>query len=418
MGKNICSKKVILLTVFVFITACTSISSDKTLISSFATKSKINNGFWVRGDIHVHSTGASNDTDNKSYPEDIKKVALERGLGFIMLNDHSNATGTGDNQGPEFPYWEKSQELTEPGRFVMVDGNEVSPWKNSKAPTGHVGCMPINFFTFDTTKPFIDKPVGSVTGGQAVEQVNKINGWPIVEHPYHITPWIEYDWTSMNYKAIEIWNSWFDKFDNKSISAWLCDVVQGKRTVAVGGSDCHRVYSSPYSEILNPALGFPRNAVYTNSLTWPGIVNGFINGKVIVHDPSAFAEYKVFDSSMQYLGMVGDRIKVKKRDTINFNISGFVKNLPVNGKIQLYGLKCNSCKDFRTPGMSLEPYVDKKVLFEQELPAGINKEFNLNYQKKADDYRFFYVEINQPLTLNSLLNKGFCITNVIDIESY
>src|SRR5687767_10739171 len=33
-------------------------------------------GKWYVGDMHVHTTGASNDTDGESYPEDVKRVAI------------------------------------------------------------------------------------------------------------------------------------------------------------------------------------------------------------------------------------------------------------------------------------------------------------------------------------------------------
>ena len=67
---------------------------------------------WYASDLHVHATGASNDTGGESWPAAIKVVAQARGLDVVILTDHSNSAGSDPhsldeaealfNLGPEF----------------------------------------------------------------------------------------------------------------------------------------------------------------------------------------------------------------------------------------------------------------------------------------------------------------------------
>src|SRR5690625_3732232 len=94
-------------------------------------------GEWLPGDLHVHSTDASNDTGGDSTPEAIAQEAQELGLFFVVMTDHSNSTGSDTtttdedpelfNQGPEFVHWDKAKELSIAHEFILVSGNEISP---------------------------------------------------------------------------------------------------------------------------------------------------------------------------------------------------------------------------------------------------------------------------------------------------
>ncbi len=181
-------------------------------------------GQWVPGDIHIHATGASWDGDKISFPEDIKKIALERGLRFVVLTDHSDATGSKDateayyNLGPEFTYWEKAKALSDPGKFLMIDGNEISPLPQPPTrPGGHIGCVPVDQNTFDLSGSFTDRPSGAVKAETAIRQCRERGGYVIVNHAYNFAPWVEFDWTSRDYDALEVFNGgmFFDKYDQR-----------------------------------------------------------------------------------------------------------------------------------------------------------------------------------------------------------
>lgn len=254
-------------------------------------------GQWYIGDLHVHATGASNDTGGDSYPEDVKRVALERGLDFVVLTDHSNSTGSDAtttaedpllfNQGPEFPYWDSAAFYSD-ANFLMIDGNEISPVNpDINLPTGHIGCIPLDLNTFNKNYVFTDRPQGTVNGANAMNQATDAGCYKILNHPYALTRWIAYDWSSYEYDAIEIWNGTigFDHFgDEDSYHAWLCDLLAGRNVTPIGSSDCHRINTAPPGSGLNPALGYPATAVFAQSLTWNNIIQGLKNGDVAIFE--------------------------------------------------------------------------------------------------------------------------------------
>ncbi|MEO0602374.1 MAG: hypothetical protein AAF211_13110, partial [Myxococcota bacterium] len=181
---------------------------------------------------------------------------------FVFVSDHSNSTGsqdcaTGDvedcpNQGPELPRadWPAG----------VFPANEISPvfsLDQPSVPTGHVGCLPRNG-TFGV-EVFEDRPPGAVTGGQALAQCKAAGGFAIVNHPHAILPWIEYDWTSEDFDAIEVYNGTirFDPWDAESLGEWERRVAQGRDIVPIGASDCHRWGTEPPGTLEDAALGWP-----------------------------------------------------------------------------------------------------------------------------------------------------------------
>jgi hypothetical protein len=253
-------------------------------------------GNWYLGDMHVHATGASNDTGGDSYPGDIANMAKQRGLHFVVLTDHSNSTGsdatTTDedstlfNQGPEFPYWDSAAYYTD-NNFLMVCGNEISPVNPSNSvPTGHIGCIPADLNTFNKNYVFTDRPKGAVTGADVMSQATAAGCFKILNHPYAPTKWIAYDWTSFDYDAIEIWNGTigYDEWDGYAYNAWICDLLSGKQVTPIGSSDNHRVNTAPPGMFLDPALGYPVTAVFASSLTWDNIIAGMKKGDVALFE--------------------------------------------------------------------------------------------------------------------------------------
>ena len=107
-------------------------------------------GVWYAGDLHVHATGASNDTGGDSFPETIRDVAILRGLDFVVLTDHSNSTGSDPttrdedpalfNSGPEFPFTERAASV--PAIFDAGWQRVKSRLSRHGVTQGHIGCIP------------------------------------------------------------------------------------------------------------------------------------------------------------------------------------------------------------------------------------------------------------------------------------
>ncbi|HJN72504.1 MAG TPA: hypothetical protein QGF58_01105 [Myxococcota bacterium] len=242
-------------------------------------------GVWLAGDLHVHSSVGSNDTDGNGTVEALGPAMEEAGLDFLFITDHSNAQGSMGcedvedcpNQGPEISgvAWPEG----------VIEGSEISPiasLEGNGGPTGHVGCLPLEG-AFVDLEVWIDRPPGEVSGKDAVEQCVAKGGWAIVEHPHAAAPWVEYDWTSEDFDALEVYNGGarFDPWDAESVSEWEARAADG--VVPVGGSDCHRWGGTVPDDFLNPPLGWPT--------TWVRVLDGelpidaLVAGRVVIGEP-------------------------------------------------------------------------------------------------------------------------------------
>ena len=301
------------------LTACAPSPSDTAIASRDsgppALAERPKTGQWFAGDLHVHATGASNDTGGDSFPNAIQEMAILRGLSFVVLTDHSNSTGSDPstteedpelfNMGPEFPYLDQVKALSS-AEFLMLDGNELSPVsEDMSGPTGHIGCIPRPGPGFDASVAFIDRPRGSVTGaGRSWNRHDTPGASTILNHPYALAPWIAYDWTSTGYDAVEVWNGGlqFDRYDYEGLKAWACDLAQGRSPTLVGGSDNHRVNIEPPGEPADPALGVPSTWLWTSSLTQDALVDALDRGRTSVSDTPGPLELDIFNERGRLVG--------------------------------------------------------------------------------------------------------------------
>lgn len=353
---------------------------------------------WYAGDFHVHTSIGSNDTRYpdghvESYPSDIRAVALARGLSFIILTDHSNSTG-GDpttqvedpdawNLGPEFPLWDTAADLSD-AVFLMIDGNEISPVSTLDAencptcpslgserllPVGHIGCLPEDLETFVLDGPLVDRPPGEVTGGSAVEQCEARNGFSIVNHPFpRATVWLEYDWTSYDYDAIEVYNGsiGWDTFDRSAYDAYLCDRLAGRDVVAVGGSDNHRTlipFEEPIGTQLGPPIGVPLTSVLADELTWPALMQGIRGGRMVLHELGTFVSLVVQATDGTTLGGIGDQVAPASVEVVLQGTS------PRAQMVRLFHVAPGSCTERRQPGRDVPPLVSVSKVLERPVCA-------------------------------------------------
>ena len=346
-------------------------------------------GAWFAGDMHVHATGASNDTGGDSFPQDIKRVAQERGMSFVVLTDHSNSTGSDVttteedpalfNMGPEFPLWDEAARLSDSG-FLMIDGNEFSPIALGEIPTdprGHIGCVPMNLDTFDRDDAIIDRPRGEVSGEQSVAQALARGCFTVINHPFAQASWIRYDWGHMGYHALEIWNGGlgFDEADQETHNTWRCDLLQGRKVTPVGASDNHRVNIEAPGVLLNPALGYPRTSVFAKSLTWPSIMEGLVAGLVAVHEGDSFLSLDTYDQKKRFAPPEQTRI-IRLRGTLDSKIT----------RARLTLTRAISCEDKRPA--SEAPTMQEEVLFVTAIGAGerFDREIHFDVPLEAGIY--------------------------------
>lgn len=395
-------------------------------------------GAWYRGDFHVHTSVGSNDTRLKdgtleSWPAAVKAVARERGMDFVVITDHSNSVGSITtttredgrfwNQGPEFPVWDTAATLSDHS-FLMIDGSEISPVSTLKidecdfcastgsgelTPVGHVGCVPANLATFDLTGAFVDRPPGEVDGGEGVDQCHDRGGLAIINHPFpKVSPWIEYDWTSFDYDAIEVWNGGvaYDMSDVAAYDAYLCDRLAGRQVVAVGGSDNHRTnlaYREGNAVNLDPPLGLPMTTVFADALEWPALVSGLSAGRIVVHDSATFVEFRIFKDGVFY-GAIGDGVAAAAEVTVWLKGTARVAQ-----DLQLWHVAPGACTDPRVAGSDAEPKVEKTAVVKTRVEGPFSLQRTMRLRSGL-----YYATVGDAATGNINV-RDVALTNVLTV---
>lgn len=261
-------------------------------------------GQWLAGDVHVHSSIGSNDTDGLGTPDALGPAMAQAGLDWLVLTDHSNSTGSMGcadvedcpNQGPEGTAGDWPD--------TVFWGSEISPVFALGAPsepTGHVGCIARDGDSFPGLNAFVDRPVGAITGSDAIEQCKDAGGFAVLNHPFGPAPWVAFDWTSNSYAAMEVYNgsARFDPSDAIALAQWEVDLSEGRRPVPVGGSDSHRWGLTDPADLFNPPLGWPLTWVHVRQGEGP--IDALMAGRVVIAEPGSHLRI-VAEGSRQTVG--------------------------------------------------------------------------------------------------------------------
>lgn len=388
---------------FLIVAVALSATSCSDPEPEFTAWERPDEGQWYRGDLHVHAAGASNDASEESTPEKIREVAIERGLDFVVLTDHSNSTGSDPstrdedpdlfNQGPEFPFWNDVAELSDES-LLMVQGNEVSPVDEGESdPRGHTGCIPATLGDdFDPDVAFVDRPRGEITGGQGLEQALDAGCFAILNHPFGPVPWISYDWTSYDYDAVEVWNGGlgFNQFDESALKSWACDLSQDRRVVPIGASDNHKIEVELPGTQTDPALGRPTTWVFAPELDWDEIIDGLNGGAVSITDSGYPLEIDVFDADGEWQAMAGGEFDVDAERWIR--LQG--RRVDGTGKrsLQLMKISRGECDDLRSEGETDVPEPNWEVVEQWEIDEGEIFDERLAVDAESGDIYFGWMK--------------------------
>jgi hypothetical protein len=183
------------------------------------------------------------------------------------------------------------------------------------------------------------------TNQEEIDLIHEMNALAIVNHEQAVMPLIEYDWSSLDFDGLEVWNGGnrHDQEDDNSYngSIPLVDVVEdrllttaiaetpierswvgmlktGRWPVAlVGGSDIH-----DYNEVVcdsfpcdptNAELASPTTTVWAPRFVWTngedGVLDAIAAGRAVIHDRSNFIDLRVRLDDVEY--MVGDSIEAQ-----------------------------------------------------------------------------------------------------------
>jgi hypothetical protein len=381
-------------------------------------------GAWYAIDLHVHSSVGSNDTDGLSPVVQIADVARARGLSLVVITDHSNSAGSMDcesgdvedcpNQGPEFPSSIEAAQYSDE-TLQLVAGVEISPvasLESTSEPTGHIGCIPRAKTSFeDVSEPVNDRPVGATSGGEGIAWCRDQGGFSILNHPFTLAPWINYDWSSLEYDAMEIFNGGgrFDSGDWDAVQSWACDVSQGRTVVPVGGSDTHRVMTpSPPEGPLDQALGFPSTWVWSVSADADSLLDALTSGRTMVGDPR---------TELSVLALSGDHHAVPGQD---LNVSERGLSLQIEVEVASSGLRLEvidlargACVADERQAEGTAAVIDPSVLYSVTLEPDRKLEELIDLSGTEAERIVVWV---RPVTITAAGMDGFALASPITLS--
>ena len=199
---------------------------------------------WFRGDLHLHTVHS----DGQRNPGELVAAAHAGGLDFIASTDHN--TNSANRVWP----------ACRTGGLLVIPGEEVT------TRHGHwlaVGLPPHAWVDWRYA------PRDGVFPRFAAE-VREAGGLVVAAHPAAPVPGSLWEFGFDHVDALEVWNGRWNLDDEVSLRIWQRLLGDGRRVVAVGGSDSH-AHQQP--------VGSPQTVVHARELSTPAIVDGLRRGR-------------------------------------------------------------------------------------------------------------------------------------------
>ena len=195
---------------------------------------------WVRADLHSHTVFS----DGDSWPAETTAAAWAAGLDVIGITDHNSAISAAEAAGDH-----AGGPLLVPGIETTTYGGHWNAWAAPGA-SGH------RWYDFrDPSTAATEAAMAAAVADGAFVSIN---------HPKPLgPPWRYPEVTSFH--AVEVWNGDWDKLNPISLAYWDALLRAGRRVVAVGGSDTHRLQSARRARFGIPEarFGTPTMVIHT-----------------------------------------------------------------------------------------------------------------------------------------------------------
>lgn len=195
--------------------AITFTFSDKVTLSPFPPRLSLNDirhsrneHGWYKGELHCHSYHSDGDSD----PLEVIERAEALGLDFLAITDHNVLSHQVTLHDAET-------------NLMLIPGMEVTTYQGHWNIWGDGDWIDFRVHTEADMQHAVDS---------ALEQGYMVS----CNHPKPYGPeWVYSDIT--NFHCIEVWNGPWANFNEVALAYWKAQLAKGKKTVAVGGSDCH-----------------------------------------------------------------------------------------------------------------------------------------------------------------------------------
>jgi len=204
---------------------------------------------WLKGDLHCHTVHS----DAFGTVGEVWAAARKRGLDFLAVTDHNTVS--------HFP---EIREINRDGGLV-IPGEEITTYR------GHANVWGLwEWVEF------------RCTSSEEVEEVCKIvhakGGLFSINHPKRGGPAWEFSY-EVDADCVEVWQSFWPLNNAQSLDIWHTLIAQGKRIIAVGGSDAH-----PFclKGKMVEWLGYPTTWVRVEKADTAGVLEGLRRGRVSI----------------------------------------------------------------------------------------------------------------------------------------
>lgn len=204
---------------------------------------------WYKGELHAHST----ESDGKFPVEEVVGAAIEYGLDYLSLTDHTTSS-----------QWHKLAKLVN-NKMALIRSLEIT------SHVGHANLQGISKWV----NVYINQPGWDVN--KAAKAVHDQGGLFCVNHAFsgHLS-WQDFnlDWSLVDME--EIYHNLEGANNSYQLSLWDQHLNSGYRIVGVGGIDSHNPYEGLHE------LGQVVTWINADELSESGIVNGLKRGQVYV----------------------------------------------------------------------------------------------------------------------------------------
>ncbi len=255
---------------------------------------------WVVLANHTHTLASP---DSAYQVADLDRLAKAKGVQAVVVTDHNNVRAVLD------PAFKATDSIT------FIEGQE---WGSRMAKTfwGHVGIIGLEGdIDVDPLKERSDMFAEAKQRG-AVAVINHPFNWALF--------WREPD-IPEDAGGVEVWNqSWnMVAMDNsRSLLWWDAALRNGRRLLAVGGSDVHGVSLLGGDAWPSSAIDSPVNLVWAQDTTVPGIMAGVRAGHVIVVRNSQGPRVELQATLGDRIAMVGDELPAVAEGMLRARVTG------------------------------------------------------------------------------------------------
>jgi hypothetical protein len=232
---------------------------------------------WFKGDWQSHTYHS----DGGATVAELGEVARRRGLDFVAVTDHNTVS--------HHPYLRAHNDPN----LLLIPGQEVTTYY------GHA-----NVWGLDRWLDFRCRSDADIA--RVIAEVHRRGLLFSVNHPKPDGPAWEYG-SDLPVDCMEVWQGLWPAGNEASLALWERLLRQGRRIVAVGGSDKHQesLGGSPRNPWL---LGQPTTFVYAEALTSEAILAGVRAGHVFISADVAMPRLFLTASLGDRTAMMGDQL--------------------------------------------------------------------------------------------------------------